>query len=66
PEISRTPQVVERTIFQPVTDVDEPYNFIVESTEEPVAILKQVERYASQLLFLEQKALEQRLTNGFH
>ncbi|CAF1940146.1 unnamed protein product [Rotaria magnacalcarata] len=66
PEISRTSQVVERTIFRPATAIDEPYNFIVESTEESAAILKQVERYASQLLFLEQKALEQRSMNGFH
>lgn len=43
--------------------VERPYNFIVESVEEPAMLLGQVQRYGNQLLILDETARRHRETN---
>ena len=63
---STTPQitrVIERAVFRPASTVGRPYNFIIESIQEPTVVLKQVERFGTQLLLLDEKAHEHRQRN---
>lgn len=58
-------RTTERTIFRPASAASHPFDFVVESGEEPTVILQQVERYAPQILLLEQKARELREARDF-
>lgn len=63
---SSTPQinrVIERAVFRPASTVGRPYNFVVESIQEPTVVLKQVERFGAELLLLDEKAREHRERN---
>jgi hypothetical protein len=59
-------RVVERAVFRPASIVGRPYNFVVESVQESTALLRQVERYGTQLLLLDEKAQQHRVMNGSH
>lgn len=66
PITAQNAKVTEPLVFKPVTAKNQPYNFVVESSEEPAEVLKKIEFYAPQLLFMEQMSHEQHQVNGFH
>ena len=49
-------RVVERGIYRPASNIGRPYNFIIESVEEPSVLFDQVYRYGNQLLVLDATA----------
>jgi hypothetical protein len=61
----RSTRLVERAIYRPASNVGRPYNFIIESVEEPNALLDQVQRYGEQLLLLDETNHYHREINSF-
>lgn len=49
-------RVIERAVYRPASNIGRPYNFIIESVEEPSVLLDQVYRYGNQLLVLDATA----------
>jgi hypothetical protein len=62
---SRSSRIVERAIYRPASNVGRPYNFVVESVEEPTILHDQVQRYGNQLLSLDETARDHREINSF-
>jgi hypothetical protein len=65
---TRTPRnkrIVERAVYRPASNIGRPYNFIIESVEEPTVLLDQVQRYGNHILLLDQTASQHRQLNTF-
>ena len=58
-----TPLIIERAVFRPASSVGRPYNFVVETVEEPTSVMKKVELHGAQLIFLDEVAQELRIRN---
>lgn len=60
----RGPRIVERAVYRPASNIGRPYNFIVESVEEPATLLGQVQRYGNQLMVLDETTRRQHETSN--
>lgn len=58
-----TPLIIERAVFRPASSFGRPYNFLVETIDEPAQVLRTVERYGPQLIQLDQFAQQIRQKN---